>query len=417
MGTGNTLDVGTYGDILDRKLADGRPEAMARFRDYDGRVRQVRALGDTPADARRRLKAKLRDRQRATGVGLTSESRVSELADQWLEQAGRRWSIGTRRTYSTVVKNQVKPALGQLRLREAKVGVIDRALEAIYDNHGPSAAKSTKAVLSGMFRLAVRYDALQYNPLREVSPMHVRRKRARALTVVETEWLCDLIRANQHAVDNDLPDLVDWMLATGARIGETLALRYGFTDDGGDLIDVKSGTWEVNATLVRETGVGLQIQPRTKSEAGWRVVAVPPFAMAMLARRKEELRFRGPDQVVFSAVVARKLRDPSNTEHALKRVLRALGCEKCDNRGYRTDDNGVLLRHPDGKLVVCKNGPFAWATSHTFRKTVATRLEEAGRTPRQVADQLGHANPSMTLDTYFGRNVVDSGAAEVLDRH
>lgn len=31
------------------------------------------------------------------------------------------------------------------------------------------------------------------------------------------------------------------------------------------------------------------------------------------------------------------------------------------------------------------------------------RLDEIGFTPRQVADQLGHVNPSMTLDIYFGR--------------
>jgi integrase len=37
-------------------------------------------------------------------------------------------------------------------------------------------------------------------------------------------------------------------------------------------------------------------------------------------------------------------------------------------------------------------------------------------TPRQVADQLGHANPSMTLDVYFGRQVVSAEAALVLDR-
>jgi integrase len=37
-------------------------------------------------------------------------------------------------------------------------------------------------------------------------------------------------------------------------------------------------------------------------------------------------------------------------------------------------------------------------------------------TPRQVADQLGHANPSMTLDVYFGRQVVSADAARVLDR-
>ena len=63
-----------------------------------------------------------------------------------------------------------------------------------------------------------------------------------------------------------------------------------------------------------------------------------------------------------------------------------------------------------------RQGSVAWVTSHTFRKTVATRLDEAGFTARQVADQLGHANPSMTLDVYFGRQVVSAEAARVLGR-
>jgi len=68
------------------------------------------------------------------------------------------------------------------------------------------------------------------------------------------------------------------------------------------------------------------------------------------------------------------------------------------------------------RRVRCSAGPWSWVTSHTFRKTVATRLEEAGFTPRQVADQLGHANPSMTLDVYFGRQVVNAAGAKVLER-
>ena len=69
-----------------------------------------------------------------------------------------------------------------------------------------------------------------------------------------------------------------------------------------------------------------------------------------------------------------------------------------------------------GRPVRCTEGPWSWVTSHTFRKTVATRLDDAGFTPRQVADQLGHANPSMTLDVYFGRQVVSAEAARVLGR-
>lgn len=36
----------------------------------------------------------------------------------------------------------------------------------------------------------------------------------------------------------------------------------------------------------------------------------------------------------------------------------------------------------------------AWITSHTFRKTAATILDEAALSARLVADQLGHSRTS-----------------------
>jgi integrase len=52
--------------------------------------------------------------------------------------------------------------------------------------------------------------------------------------------------------------------------------------------------------------------------------------------------------------------------------------------------------------------------THTFRKTVAPRMDHAGLSSR-AADQLGHANASMTTDVYFGRKVAATGAAAILE--
>ena len=57
----------------------------------------------------------------------------------------------------------------------------------------------------------------------------------------------------------------------------------------------------------------------------------------------------------------------------------------------------------------------AWVTSHKFRKTTATILDEAGHSARQVADQLGHSRTSTTLDDYIGRKVRNPAAAKALD--
>jgi integrase len=86
--------------------------------------------------------------------------------------------------------------------------------------------------------------------------------------------------------------------------------------------------------------------------------------------------------VVFTAPGG-GLRDPSNTQADLRVVFTAAG--------------------------------FNWVTSHIYRKTVATLMDEAGLTARQAADQLGHAKVSMTQDSYFGRKVARTGAADLLE--
>jgi transposase len=54
---------------------------------------------------------------------------------------------------------------------------------------------------------------------------------------------------------------------------------------------------------------------------------------------------------------------------------------------------------------------YEWVTFRTFRKTVATLLDAAGLTARQIADILGHAHPSMTQDVYMGRGAVSRDGA------
>jgi integrase len=257
----------------------------------------------------------------------------------------------------------------------------------VKERSGPGAAKTTKTALNGMFVYANEFDAMRSNPARDAikiggAPRHT----VRALTVDEVEDLTDRLRSDDTAIVYDLPDLVDFMLATGCRIGEACAVGHANCprQHPHQSLDLDAGTVEIDSTLVRVKGRGVTVQHRTKTDAGWRVLALPSFAVDMLKRRDAELRLQAPFGVVFGSPRARALRDPSNTAGDLRAVLDRLGYE--------------------------------WVTGHTFRKTVATRMDEAGRSPREIADQLGHKKASMTLDTYMGRNVVSAAAAKILDR-
>jgi integrase len=58
---------------------------------------------------------------------------------------------------------------------------------------------------------------------------------------------------------------------------------------------------------------------------------------------------------------------------------------------------------------------FYAASSHLFRRSVATIMDASGLSARAGADQLGHRQLSMTMDRYWGRGLLDTGAAEVLE--
>lgn len=397
------MPVGTHGTILIRTLRDGTHEARARFRDYDGERRQVRAHGASKIAATNALKAKLAERKAVGGAAISTDAKLDVVIDAWLREVEESdLAIGTRRVYELTAEKHIRPAVGNLHLREATVPALDRCLRAVRDNHGRGAAKTARSVLSGVLNVAVRNGAITANPVRETISLPAERKSAtRALTVSEVDHLVDLMRSNERAVKWDLPDLAEWMLYTGCRIGEALAAAD-------EVLDLEHATWEVNATVIRVKGEGLIVQQRTKTDAGWRVLALPPGAVEMIKRRRAEKRLHAPNGIVFGAPQAKSLRDPSNTSADLRAVLSALGCITCNGSGYTTSEN---------KRTGCTHvGPFAWATSHTFRKTVATRLDEAGVSARAIADQLGHAKPSMTQDVYMGRNVVNAAAAALLDR-
>ncbi len=55
-------------------------------------------------------------------------------------------------------------------------------------------------------------------------------------------------------------------------------------------------------------------------------------------------------------------------------------------------------------------------TSHSFRKTVATLIDDSGLSARIGADHLGHAKVSMTQDRYMSWGRVHNQVADLLDR-
>ena len=58
---------------------------------------------------------------------------------------------------------------------------------------------------------------------------------------------------------------------------------------------------------------------------------------------------------------------------------------------------------------------YEWVTSHVFRKTAATILDQAGLSARAIAGHIGHARPSITQDVYMDKRADGQQAADAFD--
>lgn len=389
-----SLPVGTAGSVTVNPVATGGYEARCRFRDYDGVTRPVERRGKSRQAARAALNEHLRERRRLGGEGdITRDSLFRSVADLWITRVEERVDAGTRspgtlKNYRGSLSNHVLPALGSLRMHEVTVGRVDNLLKGIQSKKGTAAAQHARAAISGVLGMAARHDAIDRNPARDAEPIAVDapKKAARAMTLDEVSLLRGKLVADEKAVRRDLPDLVDFMLATGLRIGEVAAVTW-------DVVDLAAGTVEVRGTVVRTAGKGLWIKPKPKSISGYRTLELSRWAIDMLAMRKA-VRDENQWGVLFTAPKGGLLA-PGNVTGDLKEALES------------------RVENEDGELIW---PVFDWVTSHTFRKTVITLMHLAGLPDRAVADQAGHAQVSMTQNVYFGRKVVRTGAAAVLEQ-
>jgi integrase len=126
--------------------------------------------------------------------------------------------------------------------------------------------------------LAVRYGAIRTNPTSDIGRITARtRRQPRALTRDEREQWIRQLHADPVARRKDLPDLCAFMLATGVRIGEALAVAW-------DDVDLDGRSVVIEHTIIRVKSQGLA-RKTTKSLAGERTLRLPDFAMGMLRRR------------------------------------------------------------------------------------------------------------------------------------
>jgi integrase len=293
--------------------------------------------------------------------------------DGWIEsyagRTARGFSDTSRAEYRRGIETYALPRWGSWRLADVEpADVRELFADARRDGTSTAALRRLRASLSVMFATAVEDGLLRSNPISGVRiPAAVNDDpedaRPKALTRAELRMLLAAIPAERRL-------LFEFLAHTGMRIGEAVGLTWANLDLG-----------ERPRVHVREQFYKGERKP-LKSGSGRRDVPLSPgMAAKLIAHRRDS--YRGDRSPVFASASGRELYQANVSRDALKPAAESVGL---------------------GRI-----------TFHTFRHTCASLLFETGRNVKQVADWLGHADPSFTLRTYVHLMDDGIGDADFLD--
>lgn len=331
--------------------------------------------GRTSSEVRAKMAAARAERQT---VGRTPT--VAVWGERWLALVRHRVRPATERLYRGALRHHIIPALGRIELARLRPSDVEAMTSALIDSgRAASTAALTRRVLvvclsdAARDGLVIRNVAALARPPRAAEPVR------RALSAAEARRFLGAI------VDDPLGPFVALAIATGLRRGELLALRW--TD-----LDPAAGTLTVARSLARAAGRGYAIA-EPKSRRARRTLTLPALARDALRRQREAQErertavgtaWQDRDGVIFTDPVGRSWH-PETVTAAYRALVRQSGI-----------------------------GPLRL---HDLRHTAATLALSAGVPARDVADALGHASPSITLDIY-GQTVAEGPrrVADAMDR-
>ena len=353
------------GDGTIRKRSDGRWEARIIIgHKNDGTPIYKSAFAKTQKSALKQLH-QLLDLYR--DVDLTEECRMTlgEWMDKWLDEymifAIRESTLDS---YRAMVKNQVKPFIGNKRLASLTTADMQKFYNKIkkegrvreHPVHGKALADSmvrgVHMMLHEALDMAVKERLLAKNPTNGTTIPKCNYPEKQILGDNQLETFLEAIKGQEYWCDFFYVEVM-----TGLRRGEICGLKW-------QDIDFEEDKLHVNRSVSVKRGGGLNIG-ETKTETGVRCIQLPPSVAELLKNRKQTPitewvfpNFMHPEQPI----------NPNSAYRKLK--------------------------------VILKNAELPLIRFHDLRHTFATHATQGGVDPKTLAGILGHTNASFTLDTY-----------------
>ena len=301
---------------------------------------------------------------------------LGEWTDTYLALSDRAES--TKIMHAGYARTWIIPTIGHVPLGNLAVNDINRLLLAMKAaGKAEFTRRNCYTTLRKALDDAVTNGLLAANPAHRIRQPGVNRHEARFLTAPEVGQLLDAAATHRYQV------VIRFILGTGVRRGEALALRWAD-------IDFDSAHAKLRGSLTRR-GSELVISG-VKTKASRRTVALSPAMVNLLrqhkaAQAKERLRagniWRGSDFVFTTAFGA-----PVEPQNILRTVR-----EAATKAGLQS------------------------VTVHSLRHTYATAALLNGVALKVVSANLGHASIQITADTYghVTDDAARDGAAKVAE--
>ncbi|CAM4268017.1 integrase [Streptococcus penaeicida] len=294
-----------------------------------------------------------------------------ELTDLWWNSYKNTVKPNTVGSVSLLLKNHIIPTFGDYKLDKITTPLIQNKVNKWADkaNNNESGAFAHYDKLHALNKRILQYGVtmqlLDNNPaLNVVLPRKKKREKTSLKYFDNTElkkFLDYLDGLNQSNYRHHFEvTLYKFLLATGCRINEALALSWSD-------IDLESSSLSITKTLNRYVEVNTP-----KSQASIRTIDIDKATVLMLKQYRNRQRIQGleiglvPD-IVFSDFINKHVNDQTLYTRLRTHFKRA----GVSNIGF-----------------------------HGFRHTHATLLYNAGIDPKTLQHRLGHSTISMTLDTY-----------------
>jgi integrase len=265
---------------------------------------------------------------------------VADHLEAWLLEVGRRRAPQTTATYRSAAETWIIPALGEVRLDDLTRGQVQALVDDVAAIRRPATAQNVHHTIRAALSSAVRDELVPRNVASLVEgPVSDHAQTA----ILEGDAARRLVAA---IADDWLGPLYVLLLATGLRLGEACAL------DWRDL-DLERGTVAVR---------------QGKTARSVRTVPILAFALPVLRAHRSRAATVDLDSPVFRGARSHDRLTGYVASQHWPRLLRDVGW-----RPMRAHD----LRHAHASLQLA-----------------------AGTPMRAIADQLGHANPSLTANVY-----------------